>query len=104
MGAKVLIPGHLAHVVSAPPKAVTMAIKALSTGTANADQQKQALDWIIVGACGTYDLSYRTDHDGGDRATLIAEGRRVVGNAIIKEIKIDAHTLKDEQPALRRRT
>lgn len=83
-----------AHIVPPPDVVITQAIKALSTGTATADQQKQALDWIITGAAATYDMSYRTDNDGGERATLIAEGRRVVGNAIIREIKVPPSRLR----------
>ena len=62
------------------------AIKALAAGTANADQQKRALDWIIKQAAHAYDLSYRFD---SDRETAFAEGSRWVGLQIVKWINID---------------
>ena len=46
----------------APPDydaADVTAIQQLEQGTANAEMQKRALDWIIRQACRTYDVSYR---------------------------------------------
>jgi hypothetical protein len=61
------------------------AIQALQRGDASADQQKRALDWIIVNACGTYDLEYRSD----PRAHSFCSGRRFVGLQIVKMLKLN---------------
>lgn len=67
-----------------------LAIKALATGTANEDQQKRALDWVINHACAAYDLSYRPDGDGGSRDTDFAEGRRFAGLQVVKLANLPA--------------
>ena len=43
-----------------------------------------ALRWIVNVAAGTYEPSFRSDADGGDRETAFAEGRRYVGMQIVK--------------------
>jgi hypothetical protein len=73
-----------AHAPAEYDVAVVMAIRALLTGTANDGQQKLAMDWIITKAANLYDMSYRHDKDGGARATEFHEGRRFVGNQILK--------------------
>lgn len=64
---------------------ITSAIKALSSGTANEGQQQRALKWIVEVLCGTYDMSYRSQ---SDRDTTFAEGKRFVGNQIVKQLKL----------------
>lgn len=68
------------------------AVQALSLGTANEGQQKQALDWIIREVAGTYDQPYRPGVDG-DRETAFACGRQFVGQQIVKVIKLKASRL-----------
>jgi hypothetical protein len=67
--------------------ALTGAIKALAAGNANEDQQKRALKWIVEQAAATYDMSYRPGEDGR-RDTDFHEGRRFVGNQIVKQLKL----------------
>lgn len=67
------------------------AIQALVKGEANADQQKRALSWIINECCKTYDMSYRPDNQTD---TVFAEGKRYVGNEIIRMTKMKVGTLK----------
>jgi hypothetical protein len=43
----------------------------------------RALDWIIHQACQTYDTSFASDDENG-RVGAFVEGRRSVGNQIIK--------------------
>lgn len=74
-------------------EAITSAIKALQAGVASSDQQRIGLRWIIETASGTYDMSYRPGTDG-DRDTAFAEGRRFVGNQIIKQTKLRQATPK----------
>lgn len=63
------------------------AIKALAAGKASEGQQKRALDLIIYRIAGTYDLSFRPGLDG-ERATCFAEGKRHVGNQIVRLTKL----------------
>lgn len=65
-----------------------MALKGLAAGTADEAQQKLALDWLIRVACGAYELSYRSDQDGGERETAFAEGRRFVGLQVVKMVNM----------------
>jgi hypothetical protein len=67
------------------------AIQALVKGEADADQQKRALNWIINECCKTYDMSYRPDNQTD---TVFAEGKRYVGNEIIRMTKMKVGTLK----------
>lgn len=64
------------------------ALQALSRGEANEKEQKRALDWIINNCAGTYELSFRSDQDGGDRETAFAEGRRFVGMQVVKMVNM----------------
>jgi hypothetical protein len=80
---KTLLPWHPAPY----DETVTGAIKALHAGNANAAQQQRALKWIVEVLCGTYDLSYRPGEDG-ERDTAFAEGKRFVGQQIVKQLKL----------------
>ena len=73
------------------------AIQALSRGTANMEQQKRALAWIIERAAGTYDMSYRPGGVDGERDTVFAEGRRFVGNQLVKMTKLKMGQTRREQ-------
>lgn len=64
------------------------ALQALSRGEAQPHEQKRVLDWIINNCAGTYDLSFRSDSDGGDRETAFAEGRRFVGMQVVKMVNL----------------
>lgn len=65
-------------------------MQALHRGDANDTQQKRALDWFISKAAMTYDLSFRSDAEGGDRETAFAEGRRFVGLQAVKLLSLNA--------------
>lgn len=62
------------------------AIQALLRGEAMPHQQQRALAYIIETLCGTYDMSYRPS---GDRDTCFAEGKRFVGNQLVKLSKLN---------------
>ena len=64
------------------------ALQAVFHGTADAAQQRRALDWIINTAAETYELSFRSDDAGGDRESAFAEGKRHVGMQIVKMINM----------------
>lgn len=57
------------------------AVQALAKGAANADQQRHALDLVVHGLAGTYDMSFRPGQNG---ATEFAEGKRAVGLELVK--------------------
>ena len=59
-------------------RAEILAIKALSTGTANERQQQMALAFIIKRLCRTDDFNFFPD----ERDTCFALGREAVGKAL----------------------
>lgn len=72
-------------------EADVVALKALQAGTADADQQKRVLDWIINKACATYDFPYRPV---SDRDTNLALGRMFVGQQIVKLLNMNVSLLR----------
>ena len=60
-------------------------IKAWSLGEASPEQQRDAFRLVVERICGTYDMSYRPD---SQRDSDFAEGKRHVGNSIIKLTKM----------------
>ncbi len=70
------------------------AIQALAKGQASEYQQVRALKWIVDVACATYDQSYRPGGEDGRRDSDFAEGRRFVGNQIVKLTKINPELLR----------
>lgn len=77
-------------------KSDVYAIKALQLGTATPDQQKMALHWIINVCADTYGMSFRPGGVEGQRETDFAEGKRFVGNQIVKLVNYDVSLLKQE--------
>lgn len=75
------------------------AIQALLAGTAQPEQQQRALRWIIETACGTYDQSFWPGGDEGRRNTDFAEGRRFVGNSIVKLTRLNLMQLRRDENA-----
>ena len=72
------------------------AVQALQRGTADAEQQRRALDWIIRQACATYDFPYRPGPD--DRDTNIALGRMWAGQQIVKLCNADIGKMRRDSP------
>jgi hypothetical protein len=76
------------------------AMQALARGEANDQQQRRALKWIIESAAMTYDQSFTP---GQADVTAFIEGRRSVGNQIVKLLKLDLaamrQTTKDQRNA-----
>lgn len=71
------------------------ALKALGAGVANEGQQKRALKWIIENAAETYEQSFRSDRDGGERDTSFALGRQYVGQQVVKMINMPGNILDE---------
>ena len=61
------------------------AMRALEKGNASEEQQKLALNWIIMAAAGTYDQSFVV---GDPHLTTFREGRRSVGLQVVKLLKV----------------
>jgi hypothetical protein len=68
-------------------------IQALAEGTAEPEQQKAALRLIVDKISLTYDMSYRP---GSERDTAFAEGKRFVGNQIIRLTKLNLSRMKEK--------
>jgi hypothetical protein len=73
------------------------ALRALRAGTASEDQQRRALDWILLKACRVGDLPWEET----DRETAFAIGRMFVGKEIGHLLICDLSTLRreDERPS-----
>lgn len=95
-----------AHAPAPYDKADVIAIRACLAGNANEGQQKRAMDWIITKAANTYDLPYREDSEGGDRATAFASGRAFVGMQIVKMTRAETLAAAEaaERPARPKRS
>lgn len=72
------------------------AIQALAQGIANPSQQKQALKWIVENCAGVYDMTFRPGDEEGRRNSDFAEGKRHVGNQIVKLTKVKIGQLRRE--------
>lgn len=66
-----------------------VALQALQQGTADAEQQKRALKWIVEVASGRDEQSFYPGGEDGRRNTDFAEGRRFVGNSIVKMLRLN---------------
>lgn len=66
------------------------ALQALAAGTADATQQKRALDFVIKRVSGYYDLSYQP---GMPDAMAFMEGRRFTGAKIVELLSISIRDL-----------
>lgn len=71
------------------------AIQALWRGEATPDQQKRAMDFVLGTICMRLDMSFRPGPDG-ERQTAFGEGRRFVGNQIVKLAKLPLSQIKDD--------
>ena len=71
------------------------AIQALQAGTADAGQQRRALDWIIMQASATYERAYRPE---SARDTDFMLGRQSVGQQIVKLLKLSMAALRRTDP------
>lgn len=69
--------------------AVVYALKAIERGEPSPEQCVRALNWIIHDLCKTGDMSYRPN---SVRDSDFAEGKRFVGNQIIKMLKLNMRT------------
>ncbi len=88
MTTKKQIPPHFRCDYDIPTAA---AIQALIRGEAEPHQQRDAMNWLINQACGTYNTSFS---ELGDRETSFAEGRRFVGTQVVKLSKLSLNALR----------
>lgn len=73
------------------------AIQALIRGDATPEQQQRGMKWIIETASGVYDQSFRPGGEEGRRNTDFAEGKRFVGNSIIKLNRLNLSSIGREK-------
>ena len=76
-------------------KADAAALQAMRRGEATADQQVRAMEFILGPICERNGMSFRPGPDG-DRETAFAEGRRFVGNQIVKLTNLPLSKIKDD--------
>lgn len=69
------------------------AFKQMQHGKATPDQQKLALKWLVEIAADYYGISYRPGEDGR-RDSDFAEGRRFVGQQIVKLLNLNTNNMK----------
>lgn len=87
---------HAPYIPAAVEDADVYAIQALTQGIANPSQQKRALIWIVEKCAGVYDMTFRPGGDEGRRDSDFAEGKRFVGNQIVKLTKLKIGQLRRE--------
>jgi hypothetical protein len=68
------------------------AMQALARGEANDQQQRRAFKWIVESAAMTYDQSFVP---GQADVSAFIEGKRSVGNQVVKLLKLDLANIKD---------
>ena len=73
---------------------VVSAVQALERGEATPEQQKLFLSWLVNEAAATYGQSFQVE---GDRESSFAEGRRFVGLATVKLLKLSVNALLKAQ-------
>ncbi len=79
-------------------KADAAALQAMRRGEATPDQQLRALEYIVETICDRNGMSFRPGGPEGARDTDFAEGRRFVGNQIVKLTKIPLNQIKEDAP------
>lgn len=70
------------------------AVQAVAQGTADADQQRRALKWIVEEVCDVYGLGW---HPDGDHASSFMAGRRFAGLQVVKATKINTAALRKKE-------
>jgi hypothetical protein len=70
-----------------------MSLKALAQGTANEDQQKRALSWVVNKLCR---INRVAADPQSERATYFTEGKRYVGLHIARIVAANPDDLKRE--------
>ncbi len=78
-------------------KADVVALQALRRGEATPDQQFRALEYIVGTISDRNGMSFRPGGLDGDRDTAFAEGRRFVGNTIVRLTKLNLSKIKEEK-------
>ena len=70
------------------------ALKAMEQGSADANQQQRALDWIMRFAADVGGTGFRGE---APMALAFHEGRRFVGQQIMGLLRLDTQKLKDDK-------
>lgn len=78
-------------------KADVAALQAMWRGEATPDQQTRAMEYIVGKVSDRNGMSFRPGGAEGARETDFAEGRRFVGNQILKLINIPLSKLNEDK-------
>ncbi len=70
--------------------------QAITQGKATEHQQKLFAEYLVYILCGTYDMSYRPGGEEAKRDTDFAEGRRFVGNQLVKFSNLSLANFNDD--------
>lgn len=76
-------------------KADVAALQAMRRGEATSDQQVRGMEYLLETVCDRNGMSFRPGGLEGARETDFAEGRRFVGNQIVKLTKLPLSKIKD---------
>lgn len=74
-----------------------VALKALHAGEATAEQQKRAVEAMILRVACADEMSFRADDHGGSRESDFSEGKRFVGLQLRKLILTPLDVLTGER-------
>ena len=77
-------------------KADAAALQAMKRGEATPDQQVRAMEFILGNICERNGMSWRPGGLEGDRETSFAEGKRFVGNQIVRIVNTPLSKIKDK--------
>lgn len=77
-------------------KADCVALQAVATGTANAEQQKRAIS-VVLHIAGTDDIEFLPDEHGGERESHFKSGKRHVGLQLRKLVSFPLDVLTGER-------
>jgi hypothetical protein len=73
-------------------RADIVALQAVANGSADSEQQRRAMEWIVYKACDFHGVSFR----GTDRETSFAEGKRFVAQQINALLTYNVRTMNSD--------
>lgn len=78
-------------------RADVVAWQALQAGTADAEQQKRCLRWLLEDLTGTYDQTFHPGRDGA-RNSDFAAGKRSIGLQVVKLLHLNPGRVPASNP------
>lgn len=84
----VVIPANAPYQPVSLTQEIAWAIKGVATGTADAGQQSIFMKWLVWDCAKTYEMSFRAEGPHPQKDQDFAEGKRFVGNSLIRVINM----------------